>query len=272
MVIGVVAALTGGVAVLGGVGATLSPIALAVGKLYGIGGDINGFIDAHLALMKASDSEVVSRTGSILEAAKFGFGLGYISSVTVIAIGQYLLGNTLAAVSAVATAATLTNPVAMTCAAVGAIIYGWAALKNDERRSILETLASGLQIGVELIKAMVDFVIRTAGELMDAKLLKQFKQYITEKAALFGRSLADVTHLTVDALSGAAATVKRQSQVAYAETARLAGETSEKVGSAVTELAKVAGDAIGASGDAARKVVEGSKDLVKRRRDDQPSG
>ena len=37
---------------------------------------------------------------------KFGFGLGYLGSVVVIATGQYLLGNTLAALQAVSTAAT----------------------------------------------------------------------------------------------------------------------------------------------------------------------
>ena len=202
--------------------------------------------------------------------AKYGFGLGYLSTVTVIAVGQYLLGNTLAAITTVATAATLSNPIAMTCAAVGAIVYGWGALDERERNDILDRLATGLEIGVELIKSIVAFVITTAKELLNSKILKDLKTFIADKAALFGRSLSDVTHSTADVLNDAAAAVRKHTQVALAETGRFAGETSDKVGTAISDLAKATSGAMEATGEAARKVLDGGKDLVKRGRSDAP--
>ena len=106
---------------LAGAALALSPIAEAVAALYGMGVAINDYLDRHIEEMKGSENPTASRTGAVLEMAKFGFGVGYLSSVVVISVGQYLLGNTLAAITTVATAATLTNPIAMTCAAVGAV-------------------------------------------------------------------------------------------------------------------------------------------------------
>src|SRR5574343_868625 len=234
------------VAVMPAGGAALSAVAQAVAALYGAAADFNGFLDRHIASMKASGNHTVSRTGHVLEMAKLGFGLGYLSSVTILAVGQFILGNPLGAVQTVATAATLTNPVAMTCAAVGAIVYGWAALSDAERNSILERLAQGLEIGVELIKAIIGFVVSTAKSVLDSSALADLKQYIAEKAALFGRSLSDVTHLTVDVLSDAAGAVKRHAQVAVAETSRAAGQVLES------------------TSEVAKKAVESGKELLKR--------
>jgi hypothetical protein len=251
-------------AVTGIAGLALSPITKAVAGLYGIATDINDHLNRHIEDMKSSNNATVSRTGRVLEMAKFGFGIGYLSSVTIIAVGQFLLGNTLAAVTTVATAATLSNPIAMTCAAVGAIIYGWGALDDQEKNDILARLANGLEIGVELIKSVIAFVIATAKEVLDSKTLKDLKSFIGAKAALFGRSLSDVTHLTSDMLGDAASSVKKHAQVAIVETGRFAGETTDKVGAAFSGLAKAAGDAIEATGGAAKRAVETGKDKLKR--------
>ena len=160
-------------------GLALSVTAKAVAGLYGIATDINDHLNRHIEDMKSSNNATVSRTGRVLEMAKFGFGIGYLSSVTIIAVGQFLLGNTLAAVTTVATAATLSNPIAMTCAAVGAIIYGWGALDDQEKNDILARLANGLEIGVELIKSVIAFVIATAKEVLDSKTLKDFSSVPT---------------------------------------------------------------------------------------------
>ncbi len=133
---------------------SLSPFALAIKSLYGAAVDLNAFIDEHIESMKSSANNTISRTGAVLEGAKFGFGLGYMSSVIIIAGGQLLLGNTLTAVTEVATAAALSNPMAMTCAAVGAIYFGWSALSDEERENILEKLSEGVQVGKELIKSV----------------------------------------------------------------------------------------------------------------------
>ena len=155
-------------------GFALSGMAQAIKALYHIVGEINEFIDDHIEKLKASDSPLIASTGRVLEAAKYGFGVGYMSSVAIIAVGQYLLGNTLAAAVTVATAATLTNPIAMTCAALGAIYYGWNALTDKERRQILESLSSGLAMGIELIRSLVEFVIRKSKDLMTSSQLEDF--------------------------------------------------------------------------------------------------
>jgi len=181
--------------ILGGAaGLAMGPIAQAIAALYGVASEFNAFLDRHIEDMKSSNNATVSRTGRILEMAKYGFGLGYISSVTIMAAGQLLLGNPLAAMSTVASVAALSNPIALTCAAVGAILYGWSALDDKEKNAILDQLARGLDLGVELIKSVIAFVINTAKEVMDSKAIKDLKAYIADKAALFGRSLSDVTH------------------------------------------------------------------------------
>jgi hypothetical protein len=87
----------------------LSPVAGAVAALYGVGVDLSGFIDRHIDLLKRSANATISATGRVLEGVKFGFGLGYLTSVTVIAAGQFLLGNPLAAASTIATASVMAN-------------------------------------------------------------------------------------------------------------------------------------------------------------------
>lgn len=72
-----------------GAALALSPIAGAVAALYGMGVAINDYLDRHIQDMKGSENPTVSRTGAVLEMAKFGFGVGYLTSVVVISAGQY---------------------------------------------------------------------------------------------------------------------------------------------------------------------------------------
>lgn len=250
--------LTGGVA--------LSAMAKAIAGLYGVSSDINDFLDRHIQDMQSSANATIATTGRILEMAKYGFGLGYLTSVTIIATGQFLLGNTFASVSTVATAATLGNPIAMTCGAVGAIVYGWGALSDAEKNTLLDRLSQGLEIGVELIKSILGFVINSARELFSSQVLKDLKNYVAEKAALFGRSLSDVTHLTVDLISDTAYSVKRRAESAIAGTVKVAGETSDKVSETLQDLSKVAGQAIDSTGAVAKQALEGGKDVIRRAR------
>ncbi|MBH9553964.1 hypothetical protein [Inhella gelatinilytica] len=211
-------------------GMGLSPVAAAVASLYGEVVDFNAFIDRHIDSLKASANATISATGRVLESAKFGFGLGYLSSVTIIAVGQFLLGNPLAAATTVASATAMANPIAMTCAAVGAIVYGWNALSDAEREGVLANLSAGLDIGIELIKAIIAFVIRTTKELLDSEALKEFKSFIAEKATLFGRRLSDVTRQALDTLSDSALAARRAADLALASTASAAAVASESVG------------------------------------------
>lgn len=278
-------------------------ITKAIKGLYGMAGDINEYLDSHIVEMKRSDNPTVAKTGRVIEMAKLGFGIGYMGSVIIIAMGQFLLGNTFAAVVTVATAATLSNPIAMTCAAMGAILYGWNALSDQEKNEILDKLSRGLEVGVELIRSIVNFVIDTARQVMDSKVLKDLKSFIADKAALFGRSLSDVTHSTLDAISDAGAAVKKHTGIAIDETRRVAGRTSdrlgevfvdasgaikkhtgiaidgtrraatrtgEKMGEVFNDATKVTGESFDAAGEATKKVIESGKTLVRRTRKDTP--
>lgn len=238
---------------LAAIAPTLSPIAAAVKALYNMGDAVNEFVDNHIAALKQSDNPTIASTGRVLEAAKVGFGLGYMSSIAVIATGQLLLGNSLAAAGAVATGLTLTNPIAMTCAAIGAIYYGWDALTDKEREAILARLTEGLQMGVELIKSIVEFVIRTTREFLSSKQLAEFKEFIKTQAAQFGKSLYDVTHAVGDLVKGAAE-----------KASDLTGQAVELATSATKKAAVVAVDTAGKVADSASDAAQSLGERLRR--------
>ncbi|HSD36975.1 MAG TPA: hypothetical protein VLC92_05670 [Rhodocyclaceae bacterium] len=215
----------------------VSPIAKAVAALYGMGVAIDNYLDKHIDMMKGSESPTVSRTGAILEMAKYGFGLGYLTSVVVIATGQFILGNTLSALTTVATAATLTNPIAMTCAAVGAIYYGWGALSYAERNTILEKLGKGLEIGIELIKAVINFVVDTTKKLLSSKNFEELKNYVSSAAATFGKTLSDVTHRLGDVVTDTVGIVLKKGSEAIDGTVELAADAYTAVKDTIDKTA-----------------------------------
>ena len=234
--------------------AALTPMAIAIHVLYGMSAvvktaaataqGVNDFLDRHIADLKQSDNPTMASTGRVLEAAKFGFGLGYMSSIAIIATGQLLLGNTLTAVGTVAAGVTLTNPIAMTCAAVGAIYYGWDALTDKERDAILDRLSVGLEMGIELIKALIDFVVRKTKEFLSSKQLVEFKDFIKVQAAQFGKSLYDVTHAVGDLVKGAAE-----------KAGDLAGQAVDLTSAVAKKTAGLASDAAGRVADSASDVA-----------------
>lgn len=212
-----------------------SAIVEVIQKLYGVANDINDFLNKHIEEMKASDNPTINRTGRVLEGAKFGFGIGCMTSIIVISVGQLLLGNSLAAVSTVATAATFSNPIAMTCAAVGAIYYGWSALSDTERDEILDKLSAGLAVGIELIKSIIRFVVDQLKSMMSSKNLEEIKKFISTGASVFGKTLGDVTHKMTDKVNDTFVLVKNKSSDAMvktigvaSDTYRMASETGEK--------------------------------------------
>ena len=93
------------------------------------------------------------------------------------------------------------NPVAMTCGAIGAIVYGWSALSTKEQDAILQQIQDGLEIGVELIKSLIQFVIVKIKSLLDTKYLEELKDFIASQAQNFGKTLSDVTRATSDKIS-----------------------------------------------------------------------
>ena len=175
-----------------------SPLVDALRALYGTASALNDFIDHHIESLKASKDATIERVGRVLEGAKQGFELGYSVPIAVVAIGQLLLGNPLSAVASAAV--TAVSPVAITCAAVGAIWMGWQALTAEERDRILETVKKGLGLSVDVLRAVVTFVITQSRALFNKPQIAVLKELIRTEASAFGRSLAQVTGTMVDAV------------------------------------------------------------------------
>lgn len=228
----------------------LSPIAAAIKALYGVASDLNKFVDDHIARLKRSRNPTVARTGRVLEAAKYGFGVTYISSVTIIAAGQLLLGNPLAAISTAASAATLANPLVMTAAALGAVVYGYGALTDDEREELHTNLSNGLELGIELVKAIIRFAVEKTKVLLSQDNLKEMKSFIAEKAKVFGRTLSDVTRTLKDRTDEAFLAIK--------EGAKKGKEVLEDGGRALTETVE---DGVDIIVDTTRRIRKRTADI-----------
>ena len=170
-----------------------NPIVDAIKALYGVATTVNAFIDEHIAKLKAHENETIIATGRVLENAKAGFGIGYITPLILTATGQLLLGNQLNATAILASGMTLSNPLAMTCGAIGAIYYGWQALSEEEKNAILARLTAAFEVGVELIKSMISFVISSLGSILSKEKLAEFKNFVASAAENFGKTLADIT-------------------------------------------------------------------------------
>jgi len=218
----------------------------SITALYGTAKSINDFINEHIEEMKVSENHTASRTGSVLDMAKYGFGIGFITPVVVIATGQLILGNPLTAAVVVATSPI--NPIAMTCAAVGAIYYGWNVLTDQEKNEILEKLSKGLEIGIQLIKSVIGFIIDKTKELWASENLVEIKKYISSAAKVFGKNLSEVTHKFVDILSDTGDSIKT-----------IAGEAIEKTGDVLSDAC----DAIKVTGGKAAEFASDTYDSVK---------
>jgi len=123
----------------------VSPLVDAIRAIYGTASALNDFINGHIEALKSSEDSTISRVGYVLEATKLGFSLGYITPVAVVAIGQLLLGNPLTAIGA--GVSMFVSPVAITCAAVGAIWMGWGPVEPGLRSSTPLTAWQDLPIG-----------------------------------------------------------------------------------------------------------------------------
>jgi hypothetical protein len=230
--------------------ASLNPITAAIAAMYSVGSSVNDFINEHIDNLKLSENHVVSSTGRVLEGAKFGFGLGYLSSVAIIAVGQLILGNNLivGAVSAIGTvgsAAILANPVAMTCGAIGAICYGWAALTEQEKDVILTRIQTGLEVGMELIKSLIGFVTKKMAEFLDSKQYEELKEFVKNQAAKFGKSLFDITKSASDLVKGIAkkaGDIAEQAASSTVEVAKEAADSASQIAKTVSDIAANAAD------------------------------
>jgi uncharacterized protein YaaW (UPF0174 family) len=172
---------------------TLTTMAKAVQSLYGVATNFDDFLDKHIASMKASPDASIAGTGRVLEGAKQGLFLGYAAPVVLIATGQLLLGNPLSALGTVATAATLQNPIAITCAAVGAIWFGWKALSEAEQKALVEKLSQGFSLAVDVIRQTIDLALNLLRSTFRSKEIAALKVFLADSAALVGRSMYAIT-------------------------------------------------------------------------------
>jgi len=194
----------------------LNPIVAAIRALYGFVGELNDAIDNHVETLKHSQNPIIERTGRVLEAAKVGFGVGALSAAVILAAGQWILGNPLTAAGTFAQAVIVTNPVAMTCGAIGAIVYGYLALTPQERQALHDRLSQLAQVGVEIIRSMIEFVISKTKALIASdkgrearRRARQLRNYVRDAARGYGKSLFGVTRRARDAIGDVAAKAGR---------------------------------------------------------------
>jgi len=188
--------------------------------------------DSIIDEMKASENATINVIGRVLEGTKSGFLIGYVSPSILTAVGVALTtGDLIAAVGG--GVAILGNPVAGVCAAVGAVYFGWKALNEKERSSILEQVGKFLKIGHELIKSVIDLALRLMANLLSAENLKEIKETVSDAAEFVGRHLSDITHSVKDRLSEAGVA----SLAASRRAAEVTKKASKKVSNTVTAAA-----------------------------------
>jgi uncharacterized protein YaaW (UPF0174 family) len=173
-------------------------MAKAIGSMYGAAKGLDAFVDRHIDELKGSPDEAVNRIGRVLEGAKKGLYLGYAAPVILIATGQLLLGNPLSATKTVLTAATLTNPIASTCAAIGAIYFGWKALNKSEQQAIISFLCQGFALTGEVIREILDFALKMLHDVLGRKEVQGLKTLLADFAGKLGRSIYSVTGRLID--------------------------------------------------------------------------
>jgi catechol 2,3-dioxygenase-like lactoylglutathione lyase family enzyme len=163
--------------------------------LYGFASSAAQFAVNHIETLKQADSAVANRCGQVLEAANEGFGVGSETALVLIGVGQSLLGNPL---TGSVTVAAGTNPIVMTCAAIGAIHYGWNAMSEKEREVLLRTVSDAFAVGVELVRSIARFAVDMIKALMSAENIAELKKMVADVAAAFGTRLSEITRALTD--------------------------------------------------------------------------
>jgi hypothetical protein len=171
--------------------------------LYRVGADVNQFMNSHIEELKASETSSVARTGAILESAKVGFGIGYVTPAVVIVTGQLMMGNPLPAIGMGVVALLPTNPIALTCAAFGAVLWGWGALSKKEQEALLETVSEGLSIGIEFIRSVIRFVISKAKSLISEENREALRAQVAAAREQIKAMLRSVVDTVGEQASGA---------------------------------------------------------------------
>ena len=162
--------------------------------------EANDLTDSMIANLKANENLTINRVGRVLEGVKFGFLLGYVSPSILTAVGVCLTTGSLTMATG-AGIALIANPVAGVSAAVGAVFFGWKALSDREREDVIDQVSDFLKVGVEQIKAVVEFAIKLMKDLFTADNIQEIKETVAEAAATVGRHISDITKSLGDKIS-----------------------------------------------------------------------
>ena len=162
--------------------------------------EANDLTDSMIANLKANENLTINRVGRVLEGVKFGFLLGYVSPSILTAVGVCLTTGSLTMATG-AGIAMIANPVAGVSAAVGAVFFGWKALSDREREDVISQVGDFLKVGVEQIKAVVEFAVKLMKDLFTADNIQEIKETVAEAAATVGRHISDITKSLGDKIS-----------------------------------------------------------------------
>ena len=162
--------------------------------------EANDLTDSMIANLKANENLTINRVGRVLEGVKFGFLLGYVSPSILTAVGVCLTTGSLTMATG-AGIALIANPVAGVSAAVGAVFFGWKALSDREREDVIAQVSDFLKVGVEQIKAVVEFAIKLMKDLFTADNIQEIKETVAEAATTVGRHISDITKSLGDKIS-----------------------------------------------------------------------
>jgi hypothetical protein len=211
---------------------------LATNTLAAAVAEANETTDAMIDKLKSSENLTVNRVGRVLEGTKFGFLLGYLTPSILTAVGVTLTtGNLLSAVAG--GIAVLGNPVAGVCAAVGAVYFGWKALSDKERKVVLDQVCEFLLVGVEQIKAVINFALNLMSDLLTSDNFKEIKATVAEAASVAGRNIADITHSIKDKAFKAAQTISDTASSVSEAATSAAGNAADTVKDKATGAAQV---------------------------------
>lgn len=239
-----------------------SPLLTSLRMIWGVTKDLNDWMDEHIDDLKKSVNETISATGRVLEGAKFGFGLGYMAPVALTMTGQLLLGGlegsvlstSIALAGSAAQAVTFSNPIAVTCGAIGAIYFGWKALSEQERNAIVNRVTQAFDIGVELVKSFIGFLFKTMEKVFTRENIEALRGYLKEAAEAIGTTLSSITKTLRDKFSDAADAVSEG-----------AGKASETVKQAAGAVSESADEAFKSATDSIQKAYDDLRDAVKGR-------
>lgn len=182
------------------------------------------FINQHISDLETSENETIARSGFLLKRASEGFGLGYKVPLAIIAMGQKMLGVDLA----VAIPFLASNPAAFTAAAMGAVYWGYQSLSEEEKASLHSVIGEAFNFGVELIKTIAEFCIKTMKALLDTEQFAQLRRYVAEFAEVVGSSLYEVTGHIYDRVSEIANSASAAVTTAGAAVSTTASSTISK--------------------------------------------